>query len=176
MKRHLANCITAARIVLAGALAGLKPFSAAFYAVYLSTWITDILDGWVARKLKAESSLGAKLDTAADLVLAAVLFIKLYPLLHPSIAIVIWAAAIMLLKLASMTVIHERFGVFGMVHTRLNKLTGMLLMAYPLVMQWIDSNISLTVLAVIATIAAAEELIICIVHKDFLADRKGIWG
>jgi CDP-diacylglycerol--glycerol-3-phosphate 3-phosphatidyltransferase len=37
-----------------------------FSVLFLISLITDILDGWIARKLQMESELGAKLDSWAD--------------------------------------------------------------------------------------------------------------
>lgn len=64
------NLLTATRLalmpaVLAAAVAGSRPWFTALIAVALAT---DALDGFLARRLKAFSEFGRKLDSAADYV------------------------------------------------------------------------------------------------------------
>ena len=173
--RHIANVLTALRIVASPAFFFVEPMTTAFYVLNIGIWLTDILDGFIARLTRSESELGSKLDTAADLVLAAVLFLRLFPMLRPKTVFVLWMAAISLTKLATMTVIHVRYKVFGMIHTWLNKATGALIMLYPLVMGLIDQDTALAVIGSVATLGAAEELIIAATAQEFSADRKSIF-
>ena len=69
-KSPLPNWLSTLRIVLApaaltAALAGSKPWFAGLLAVGL---LTDAVDGFLARRLKAETDFGRKLDSAADYV------------------------------------------------------------------------------------------------------------
>lgn len=63
----MANLITFVRILCAAVLAFLPAFSPSFYALYLLAGVSDMLDGFVARRTNTVSSLGAKLDTLADI-------------------------------------------------------------------------------------------------------------
>lgn len=67
-KSSLPNLMSAARILLmpsalVAALGGSKPWFAVLLAVALST---DAIDGYLARRLHAETEFGRKLDSAAD--------------------------------------------------------------------------------------------------------------
>ena len=64
----IADIISALRIVFGLCMLCFKPFSALFYVFYSLGGITDMLDGFVARKLKIESDFGEKLDSVADIV------------------------------------------------------------------------------------------------------------
>ena len=68
----MANLITCIRILCAAALAFLPALSRSFYAVYLVAGVSDMLDGFVARRTNTASSLGARLDTLADFAFASV--------------------------------------------------------------------------------------------------------
>ena len=48
--RHIADIITGLRICGAVTLLFLVPLSPVFYIVYTLTGLTDVLDGWAARK------------------------------------------------------------------------------------------------------------------------------
>lgn len=63
----MANLLTGSRILCALALLACPAFSGRFYLLYILGGITDVLDGMAARCLNAETELGARLDTAADI-------------------------------------------------------------------------------------------------------------
>lgn len=124
----MANLITCMRILCAAALAFLPVLSPSFYAVYLLAGVSDMLDGFIARRTNTASSLGAKLDTLADFVFAAVCLIRLLPLFVLPPWLCSWIALIAAIKFFNMIsgwIMHRRF---VSEHTRLNKLTGLLLL------------------------------------------------
>lgn len=73
----MANIITLIRIGLAISLLFIKKYSLLFLIVYSICGFTDILDGYIARKTKTESNLGAKLDTVSDLLFFILYFMNL---------------------------------------------------------------------------------------------------
>lgn len=62
----MANVITSLRIIGSMALLLYPALSTSFYALYIATGITDMIDGTVARKTNTVSEFGSKLDTVAD--------------------------------------------------------------------------------------------------------------
>ena len=80
-KRNAANIITLLRITGTLLLACLRPLSAPFLWVYGLTGLTDVLDGWIARKTKTAGDFGARLDSAADLLFFAAAALKIVPIL-----------------------------------------------------------------------------------------------
>ena len=65
---NAADIITLLRIFGTILLLILKPLSVKFFLVSALTGITDVLDGWVARRLKITDDFGAKIDSVADLL------------------------------------------------------------------------------------------------------------
>jgi phosphatidylglycerophosphate synthase len=65
------NCLSAARLVLmpAALMAAICGSRIWFVALLVTALVTDALDGYLARRLKAESDFGRKLDSAADYLL-----------------------------------------------------------------------------------------------------------
>lgn len=63
----MANIMTIIRIVLALLLLFIPSFSISFRVLYLLAGMTDMLDGWMARKTGTVSAAGARLDTVADI-------------------------------------------------------------------------------------------------------------
>ena len=120
----MANLITCIRIVLSAALLFCPPLSPAFYTLYISAGITDMIDGAVARKTGTVSAFGSKLDTIADIVFVAVSLIKLLPVLHIPLWLSVWIAVIACIKAANIAAGLIRQKTFVSVHSMVNKLTG----------------------------------------------------
>jgi CDP-diacylglycerol---glycerol-3-phosphate 3-phosphatidyltransferase len=85
MKRHLPNFLTLGRLVLVPPIVVLLFFNGKFPSavaagIFLIASLTDFFDGFVARRLKAESSFGRFLDPIADKVLVTSALIMLIAL------------------------------------------------------------------------------------------------
>ena len=61
-----------------------------FWALYALCGISDMVDGWLARNLQAESKTGAVLDSVADIVFVACCAIRLFPVLEIPVWLCIW--------------------------------------------------------------------------------------
>ena len=99
--KSVANILSASRIVLSFVLLPLKVFSIPFYILYAICALTDILDGFAARKTQSESEFGAKLDSISDTVFVAVCMIKLLTVIEIKIWLWIWIALIAAIKLVN---------------------------------------------------------------------------
>jgi len=80
----LPTTITLARLLSAPLLAWLayRGRHDAFAALLVPALASDVLDGWLARKLDSVSPLGATLDSIADIVLMLAVVYAIWPL-HP---------------------------------------------------------------------------------------------
>lgn len=169
-----ANCISVARIVLTLALLLTKPFSMAFLAIYLAAGASDALDGYIARKTQTTSKLGEKLDSAADVVLVAILLVILFSTVSFEKWVFIWIGVIAFLKLLSVIIVYSKYKLFGMLHTVANKITGLLLFLFPLLYSWVHADALIYALCAAATLTAVEELAINILSKQWDANRKSL--
>ena len=126
-----------------------------FWTIYVLCGFSDILDGWMARKLHAESKTGAILDSVADIVFVVCCAAQLLQMVEIPVWLWTWAGVIAFIKIVnqiSALVVCKRF---CFPHTWANKLTGILLfLAFPVVF-W--TVIPIAIVAVIATFAAAQE-------------------
>ena len=174
-KQSLLPCaITCVRILGTVCLLFLRPLSAVFYAVYAVSGLSDVLDGYTARKLKASSEFGARLDSIADLIFYAVILIKLFPLLWRQLPHGIWYAvsAVLLIRIASYVTAAVRFRRFASVHTYLNKLTGAMVFLLPFFMGFGLTLAYSTAVCTVGGIASLEELILHITEEGYNPDRK----
>ena len=147
--KALANGITIIRILCSIALLFCPAFSSAFYALYLTAGVSDMVDGWVARRTHTASELGDKLDTIADIVFVIVCLVKLLPILDIPVWLCIWIGVIALIKIINIIsgfVVQKRFVA---VHSTMNKVSGLLL--------FINLKYTGAVVCFFATFAAIQE-------------------
>ncbi len=155
--KYLANIITVSRIIAALAIIQTEPLSFPFYALFLFCGITDILDGRIARKTGSESRTGAILDSIADMVFALICFAKLFSVMDLPLFLWIWIGGI-----AAGRGINLIFGFMHhhklvMLHTKANKLTGLLLFLFPLFIGFFSISYIAFLICAIATFAAIQE-------------------
>ena len=167
----MANAITIFRMAASIVLLLCPVFSPAFYAFYIMAGVSDMLDGFVARKTNTASRFGAKLDTIADYMFVAICLIKLLPVLSIPAWLYGWIGIIALIKVVS---IISGFAVqkkFVAVHSVMNKATGALLFLLPLTIPFLSLKYSAIVVCALATFAAIQEGYL--IRTGELAGREG---
>ncbi len=173
---NMADTVTTMRMAASLFLLFIPLKSIWFLVIYTFAGLTDVLDGWLARKTGRASEFGARLDSVADLLFYSVLLTRLFPVLYQMLPGVIWYAVsgIVLVRLASYVTAAVKYHRFASLHTWLNKLTGAAVFLLPYVL--FDSNIVVYSWAVciIAFAASAEELAIHLLRTDYIANRKSI--
>jgi len=168
----IANFITGLRIILSITLIFFKLDNTFFIILYSICGITDILDGYIARKTKTESRFGAKIDSIADLFFGIVIIKILYPIIVSNELCLIWIIAIGIMKLISLFVIFNKYKTFAIIHTYLNKVTGLLIFLSPYFMVFLNKVIILYLVCFIATITAIEELCINLKSTKLEINKK----
>lgn len=154
-----ANLITFSRIVFSLLLLVFSPRSWPFAVLYLLCGLSDMLDGFVARKLHTASKKGALLDSAADLVFAIVYAARILPLLSVPFWIWIWVAVIAAVKITGIAIASKTAHEFGIEHSVGNKLTGLLLFLLPLSVFFTDVKYGAVLVCITATVTAMLEII-----------------
>jgi len=178
MYQYIPNILSVLRILFSVLLILLINQPIGFIFLYFITGLTDILDGFLARKLKAESELGAKLDSLADLVFYIILvyiFIKLYPSIFTTN--LKWAViGIVLVRLFNLFLTKIKYKKFVFVHTIANKVSGILLFFLPIIVLFEQSVMIIWITLGIAFIAALEELCITIRYPEAHLNRKSLFS
>lgn len=154
---NLANVITGIRILCSIALLTVPPFSISFYVLYMTSGLSDMIDGTVARKTGKVSEFGSKFDSIADIIFVTVCLIKLIPVLDIEIWLYIWIAIIAVIKGINILYGLKKQKRVVFVHSILNKLTGILSFLLPLTLPFLELRYTATVVCTIATIAAIQE-------------------
>ena len=173
----LPNLITSVRIVGTLALLPIRPLSAGFYWVYTLTGLTDALDGLVARATHTASALGAKLDSAADLLFYAVMLIRILPELWRVLPGAIWFAVgfVLALRLTAYAVAAVKYRKFASLHTYGNKLTGLMVFAVPYFLLTAWAVPLCWAACCVGILSSGEELAIHLRSKEYRGGVKTIF-
>ena len=153
--KHLPNILSSLRIVGAVALLLCDVAGTTIWVLYALCGISDIADGWLARRLKCVTRTGALLDSLADICFVACCAWKLLPLLTLPRWLWLWTGIIVLIKFVNQLSALVLYGRCCFPHTFTNKITGfMLFIAVPMTFR---SIIPISIVPVVATFAAIEE-------------------
>ena len=151
----LPNIITLIRIAGSLGLLLCEVTGVVFWIIYSLCGISDIADGWLARKLKCVTKTGALLDSLADICFVACCAWKLKPILELPQWLWLWAGVIVVIKVVNQLSPLVMYGRCCFPHTLANKITGFLLfIAVPMTFL---SIVPITIVAAIATFAAIRE-------------------
>ncbi|MCX8074751.1 MAG: CDP-alcohol phosphatidyltransferase family protein [Clostridia bacterium] len=170
----LANSITMSRIILSIILLFLKPFSIIFLIIYTICGLTDIADGYIARKTKTESKFGAKLDTIADLIFFIVMAIIIYPIILGEITYIVYIGIILIIKCSSIILIFKKYKTFAILHTYGNKIIGLILFLFPYFINKLNHDLIIYTICTVALVFSIEELLINITSKTLEINKKSI--
>ena len=155
--KNIANYISISRIIMAMVLLLPKTFSKTFYMIYIYCGLSDILDGFLARKYKITSKFGAKIDSVADMLFVGVSLLKILPVIEISTGIYIWIIIIVLIKVFNIILGYIYYKQLTLLHTIGNKITGLVLFVIPLMMNFIHIKILENLICSIATFSAIQE-------------------
>ena len=153
--KHIPNTITAFRFLGAACLLFCNSAAVAFWGIYGLCGASDMLDGYLARKLHAESKTGAVLDSVADIFFVACCAIRLIPVVQIPTWLWIWAGVIVAIKVVNQVSALIVCKGFRFPHTPANKLTGLLLFLFVPTVFW--SIAPITIVAGVATFASVQE-------------------
>ena len=188
MKKYIPNIISSTRIIAGASLFLFNDVTNGFIALYVFCGITDLIDGPIARKLNATSSIGALLDTVGDIV-TYMAFAKIL-LVQKQVpkSIVIWMLGVAVIHLAAGTVSLVKSKKFYVVHSLFGKILGGSVFVMPFAMWLAEKIVSkpssaydlivyllMACIATIGTIAGLESLIIQIKTNDPQTPFKTIY-
>lgn len=155
--KNLPNYISISRIIFSIMLLIPKTFSITFYYMYIYCGVSDMLDGFIARKFNYESKMGAILDSISDIIFVIVSMIKILPNLSLTNVIIIWIVFIIFIKVVNVIYSYIYYKRIVLLHTISNKITGFILFIAPFVIINTNAIIIEIIICSIATFSAMQE-------------------
>ncbi|HWP79991.1 MAG TPA: CDP-alcohol phosphatidyltransferase family protein, partial [Candidatus Acidoferrum sp.] len=153
-----------------------QPFSIYFFFLYLCCGLSDVLDGYLARKLHAASKFGQVFDSVSDFVFIGVVLLILLPIVDFPPWILGWIAVVVAIRFVSLIYGFAKYRGFASLHTYANKATGVALFFYPFLFSAFGKEAPAIAICALASISASEELLILLTSKTLNRDRASIFS
>lgn len=174
--KRIPNLITIGRIIFSVLLVFVKPFSIEFYIIYLIAILSDMIDGFLARKFKVTSLFGSKLDSIADFIL----FLVIWTSIISSVAFskMYWFSfiAVLCLRIISLIICYIKFHHMAILHSYMNKFVGFMCIAIPFIINSNYFNIFIWLIILVAVLSVMEEIIIHFLSSKLNTDIKGLFA
>ena len=176
-KKNIPNCITSVRIVGAVILFFVEPFSFLFYLIYSLCGVTDVLDGFAARKLHAVSEFGSMLDSISDLLFYAAMLRHVIPYLWGNVPVGIWyyGGAVIGIRVISYLLAGIKFRRFAALHTYGNKVSGAVVFAVPYLLLVLSDTTVCIIACTVTMLATVEEFLLHLTSGTYDPKRKTIF-
>ena len=174
--KYIPNIITITRIIGSIYIIVLKPLSTMFFIIYSLCVISDILDGYIARKTNTSTKFGESLDSFADAIFFIIILVKFLLLERLENYIIYWFIAICSIKILSIIVGFIKYRAVAFLHTYANKFTGgTILICFPIMHLLGGVTKTLVFLCILASIASIEELEINLTSKKLNRNVRSIF-
>jgi CDP-diacylglycerol--glycerol-3-phosphate 3-phosphatidyltransferase len=133
-----------------------------FYIIYTYCILSDIADGFIARKAKVTSNFGAIFDSTADLILIAILLIVLIPALSLRPWILFLIGLVLFVRAVALSIGWMKYRTLSLLHTYSNKGAGLVMACFPLFLGIFGLNVAFLIIFFAAFGSALEEMVITI--------------
>ena len=151
------------------------PFSVLFWIFYFGCGISDMFDGFVARKMNLQSEFGAKLDSVSDAIFATAIVVVVITNIKFSQWVWLIIVCIAFIRIIGYGIGFYKYHTFSALHTYANKLTGVLIFVSPVLYFLSGLNFTIIILSTVALISAVEEFIITAKSKELNRDCRSIF-
>lgn len=174
--RYIPNLISLLRILLALSLLLFVHERYVFLVLYSLCGISDVLDGYIARKMNLQSTLGAKLDSIADFMMYTIVIIVfcLWDL-NAVVDFIAFLVPVALLRGVNIGIIYRKFHQLGVIHTMGNKIVGLFVYSIPFIYIFMGNFSFLWFMLPLLIIVPLEETCIILRMKELDLDRKGLF-
>lgn len=174
--KHLANIISMSRIIISIIMLYFYKNELLFITLYLTCGLSDVVDGYIARKTNTHSSIGAKLDSLGDFIMfGIIIIIILIKSGDRIVAFFPWIIIIALIRCINLIIGAYKYHSFVSLHTLGNKFTGFLVFIVPLLFVIFHTTKIFWPVCIIALLSAIEEGIIHLTSHKLNLNRKSIF-
>jgi len=172
-----ANFITSLRIVGTVVMIITAPLSLTFFIVYSLCGLSDLVDGWIARKTNGITEFGSRLDSIADLFFYIVMIIKILHILWEILPVWFWyvLGGIFLLRVASYTTAAFKFHRFASLHTKMNKICGLLVFSVPYFLALPFASEYCCFVVLFGAAASIHEFYLHLTSKEYHENHKALF-
>ncbi|MET1248932.1 CDP-alcohol phosphatidyltransferase family protein [Sporolactobacillus sp. STCC-11] len=174
--KHVPNILTVSRVIFTILMLLFYKDGWVFAGLYSAAVVSDLLDGFIARRTNNQSRFGARLDSFADMLMYLTLMVLIFywagELLVPLIP---WIVLIAMIRIGNFLITAYKYHAFAGLHTWSNKLTGALLVLTPIVYFTFKHGGFFWIVCLIALCSAVEETLIHLTSSTLNENRRSIF-
>jgi CDP-diacylglycerol--glycerol-3-phosphate 3-phosphatidyltransferase len=172
----LPNVLSISRIILSPLILLMNESRLALFFVILIIGLTDVLDGFFARKFKSQTVIGSRLDSISDFVFYIILVIYALVFDFDIFAQVKYYVLIIIgLKLFTFLSGIIKHRKLSLLHTFGNKISGIMIFLGFCIFILPKNTLILKIGIFTSIICSLEEFLITIIGKKYKENIKGIW-
>ena len=160
MNPRIPNALSAARIAGAFLLLFTGGLNLPFLIIFTFCSVTDLADGYLARKHGLCTPTGEMLDSLADLALVLAMLAVLIPVMPWEPWMIAYIIAVATVRVVSASIGYLKYGKIALIHTFMNKSGGLLIRLAPYLMLFLDLDVIVATVCTVSMAAALEELAI----------------
>jgi phosphatidylglycerophosphate synthase len=173
--KYVANILSISRMVLSISLIYFLNNTLIYISIYIICGLSDVFDGIIARKTNTQSTLGARLDSIADLLMFGIITFSMIVWAGNSlINYLIYIVAIVLIRVINVIIAIWKYKSFDSLHTWGNKFTGLLVFFTPVLFIVFHNVIVILLVCIVSILSALEESVIHLTSKKYDLNRRGI--
>lgn len=171
--KYLANCISLSRPLLALSLFWFINNKKMFIVVYALCWLTDAIDGPIARATKSQSEFGSKLDDLGDTSLIVIMgIIMIIWLKWQMLSLIPLILCLIAVRICNLFITKNKFGRVYITHTYMAKGLGFLVMLMPVIYLLTGKIWFVYLVLAISIITSLEETLIHITSDKYNQREK----
>ena len=179
IRENLANFITITRIGLAISLIFIELFSIEFFIIYGLCGVSDVLDGFIARKLHIQTKFGSVLDSLSDWFYFVVLACKILPTMQRLLPVITWILIFVafFFHMCAYIICYYKFKKFSALHTYMNKLMSLAIFGLPFVFIGEIQTLYCVYTIIGGSFAVYGSIEICLIHlyaKEYDIKNKSL--
>ena len=175
MIKAVPNILSASRLLLSFALYFLEPLSATYLWLYSVCVITDVLDGFIARRYDACTDYGHLLDSLGDAFLAVAVLATLVPFLNWGLWEIMLITAVIVVRLTAFVIGSIRFGRPAFLHSYLNKAAGLAFFISPFLIKLIGLQTTVAIVGIVCILASLEYLYVNTQKKEYDPNYRSVF-
>jgi CDP-diacylglycerol--glycerol-3-phosphate 3-phosphatidyltransferase len=176
MKKQIANILTFSRIIigLSFLLCINRPWL--FVSLFAIGFLTDAVDGTIARYTKSESKFGEQLDDIADTVMIVMMILVMIIWLKAdSLMFVPYIVVLIIIRIANGVISKKKYGKAYVVHTYPDKMSGLVALSTPIIYLLTKEYWIIHVAAITLILVSLEITIIYLTTPVYDPKRKWLF-
>ena len=176
MKKQIANILTFSRIIIGLSFLLCINHPWLFIALFAAGFLTDAIDGTIARATHSESEFGEQLDDIADTVMIVMMILVMIIWLEKDAVLFIpYIVILIIIRIINAVISKVKYGKVYTVHTYPDKFIGLIALSMPIIYLITNKYWIIHIAAFALMIISFETTLIYLTTPTYDSHRKWLF-